>query len=123
VILADTSIWVDHLRDGDDMLARLLGDDRVAMHPFVRGEISLGRLRDRAGTLEALDTLPLVRLADDSEVRRLIEAAGVFGQGIGYVDAHLLAAARLSPDTKLWSRDKRLAAAAERLGVAARVMH
>jgi predicted nucleic acid-binding protein len=53
----------------------------------------------------------------------LIEAAGVFGQGIGYVDAHLLAAARLSPDTKLWSRDKRLAAAAERLGVAARVMH
>jgi predicted nucleic acid-binding protein len=123
MILADTSIWVDHLRSGDDIMAGLLGSDRVLMHPFVRGEIALGQLRRRPDILQALDALPLAMMASDTEVYHLIEEARLFASGIGYFDAHLLAAVRLTGSAKLWTRDKRLALAAERLSVAARPVY
>jgi predicted nucleic acid-binding protein len=118
VILADTSIWVDHLRKGDPHLAALLNRNQVLMHDFVIGEIACGHLANRTLTLELLQNLPMASLADISEVTRFIEAFSLFGKGIGYVDIHLLASVVLGGDTTLWSRDKRLISVAQSLGVA-----
>ena len=118
MILADTSVWVDHLRDGDDDLAALLVSGEVLIHPFVIGEIALGTLRRRELILRTLRDLPSATVATDEEVQRFIEEYRLFGLGIGYVDAHLLAAARLSSNASLWTRDKRLLRVARRLGMA-----
>jgi len=119
VILVDTSGWVDHLRKGDQVLGRLLFAGRVLAHPFIVGEQSLGVLRQREAVLSALMDLPQATIATEEEVFRFIEANGLPGSGIGYVDAHLLAATRLTPGAALWTRDKRLTEVAERLGLAA----
>jgi predicted nucleic acid-binding protein len=119
VILVDTSVWVDHLRKGDQVLGRLLFAGRVLAHPFIVGELSLGVLRQREAVLGALMDLPEATIATEEEVFRFIEANGLPGSGIGYVDAHLLAATRLTPGAALWTRDKRLSEVAERLGLAA----
>ena len=118
MILVDTSVWIDHFRRGDAILSGLLNGGRVLMHPFVLGELALGGAGARAGVLADLGHLPLARVAGDEEVLYFIAANGLAGTGIGYVDAHLLAATRLGPGTRLWSRDKRLHAAAARLGLA-----
>ena len=117
MILVDTSVWVDHLRADDPALRGLLQAGLVLMHPFVLGEIALGQLRQRATVLAALGNLSRTAVATEAEVMRLIEAEGLAGAGIGYLDAHLLATARLSA-AKLFTRDRRLAAAAARLAVA-----
>ena len=117
MILVDTSVWVDHLRKGDGVLAGLLNDGRVLTHPFVIGEIALGNLQHREEILDALTNLPRATAATDSEVLRFIERNALSGRGIGYVDAHLLAAVKLNPGTSLWTRDKRLLTAADDLGV------
>ena len=117
MILVDTSVWVDHFRVGDAELAQWLEQGRVVMHPFVLGEISLGNLAQRKVVLEALADLPGVSIASDDEVLRFVETARLHGLGIGYVDAHLLAAARLTPGVSIWTRDRRLKAAAETLGL------
>jgi predicted nucleic acid-binding protein len=114
MILVDTSVWVDHLRSGDATLSALLDDGQVLAHPFVTGEIALGRLRRRNEILAALTALPQATAATDGEVLRFIGEHSLDGLGIGYIDAHLLAAARLSA-ANLWTRDKRLHAAAGRL--------
>ena len=121
MILADTSVWVDHLRAGDRALAQLLDAGQVLAHPFVIGELALSRLRQREIVLDALQDLPQASVAGDEEVLRFIEQRKLFALGIGYVDAHLLAAVRLTPAALLWTRDRRLAAAAERLSLAARI--
>ena len=119
MILVDTSVWVDHLRKGDQVLGRLLFAGRVLAHPFIVGELSLGVLRQREAVLGALMDLPRATIATEEEVFRFIEANGLPGSGIGYADAHLLAATRLTPGAALWTRDKRLSEVAERLGLAA----
>jgi predicted nucleic acid-binding protein len=115
VILVDTSVWIDHLRRSSLALVRLLGESRVLTHSFVVGELALGNLRDRAAVLNALRQMPQAVPATDGEVFSFIEAHRLHGLGIGYVDAHLLASARLTPGSRLWTRDQRLAAVAERL--------
>jgi predicted nucleic acid-binding protein len=119
VVLIDTSVWVDHLRGGDDGVARLLEAGRVLAHPFVTGELALGHLRQRREILAALHDLPQAIAATDAEVLHFIEACALAGTGIGYVDAHLVAAVRLTAGSALWTRDRRLTEVAERLGVAA----
>lgn len=119
MILADTSIWIDHLRSGDARLAALLEAGRVATHPFIVGELALGSLKNRKIILDSLQDLPGVVVAEHAEVLGLIEREALFGFGIGYVDIHLLAAVRLTPDARLWTRDKRLHAAAEKLDLIA----
>ncbi len=93
------------------------------MHPFVLGEIAVGSLRQRESLLLSLGKVPWAMVADNHETLGLIEGERLFGPGIGYVDAHLLAAVRLTSDATLWTRDKQLFAIAERLSVAARVTH
>ena len=119
MILIDTSVWVDHLRVGDAALERLLDSGAVLGHPFVIGELALGNLRQRNFVLNALRELPQATAVADEEVLHFIDRRALFGLGIGYVDAHLLASARLTADAKLWTRDRRLRAVAMRLGLAA----
>ena len=117
MILVDTSVWVDHLRSGDAALAGALEAGDVCTHAFVIGELACGRLRNRAEVLGLLERLPRVSSATDGEVLELIEARGLMGRGLGWVDAHLLAAVLLAPGTRLWSRDRRLGEVAAELGV------
>jgi predicted nucleic acid-binding protein len=117
VIVVDTAIWVDHLRDGDRELAALLGDGRVLGHPWVTGELALGSLRAREEVLRLLYALPQAQVATDAELLAFIDRHELHGLGIGYVDAQLLAATLLA-GAALWTRDRRSHAAAQRLGVA-----
>lgn len=117
MILVDTSVWIDHLRSGEATLARLLDGTAVLGHPWVTGEVALGNLRHREEVVGLLRGLPQAFVADDDEVLRLIEQEALYGAGIGYVGAQLLAATRLTPDAALWTRDKRLLAVAARLEV------
>jgi len=119
VILVGSSVWVDHLRSGDATLARMLDNGRVIAHPFVVGELALGSLGQRELILTAMQDLPQAVVASDTEVLRFINQQALYGLGIGYVDAHLLASVRLTAGGSLWTRDKRLQAVADRLGVAA----
>ena len=108
MILADTSVWIDHLRVGDAVLGEFLDRGGVLCHPFVTGELALGNLRQRDIVLRALQRLPQAIVASHEEVLRLVERQPLYGLGIGYVDAHLLAAVRLTEGAKLWTRDRRL---------------
>lgn len=123
MILVDTSVWIGHLRQGDVELTRLLNAGRVLTHRFVIGELALGNLQNRNTVLSALQNLPQVIAASDDEVFHFIESNVLFGTGIGYIDAHLLAAVRLSPGALLWTRDKRLLAESARLGVCVNLTH
>ena len=118
MILVDTSVWVDYLRKGDARLKALLGAGQVLVHSFVLGELALGNLHQRDAILQSLQDLPQAVSAGDGEVLGIIEQNALFGLGIGYVDAQLLASARLSA-ALLWTHDKRLHEAASRLGLAA----
>jgi predicted nucleic acid-binding protein len=122
MILVDTSIWVDHLRAGDERLGALLDSGEVLGHPFVIGELALGNLQQRDAFLRDLLDLPKAIVASDQEVLRLIDREKLFGRAIGYIDAHLLAAVRLTADTKLWTRDQTLNAVAAQLGLAAALL-
>jgi len=123
MILVDTSVWVDHLRAGNERLRALLNGGEVLGHPFVIGELALGNLRRRDAFLSDLRDLPRATIASDEEVLRLIDRQTLFGRGIGYIDAHLLAAARLTAGSKLWTYDRRLQAVAATLDLAAAVSH
>lgn len=118
MILVDTSVWVDHFRRGDVELAARLSQGEVLMHPFVLGEIALGILRRRELILDDLSALPQANVASDDEALLFIERYRLPGTGIGWVDAHLLAAVRLTAGARLWSRDRRLHGIAGRLGIA-----
>ncbi len=116
MILVDTSVWVDHLRKGDRGLAELLTASSVLMHPFVTGELACGNLRKREQILVLLKNLPHAAIATDDEVLFFIERHTLMGRGLGYVDVHLLASIALHGTARLWTRDKRLRAAADSLG-------
>ena len=118
MILVDTSVWVDHLRASDKVLVALLDTGAVLAHPFVIGELALGKLRQRESVLNALSDLPHASAATDLEVLHFIDRHALFGRGIGYVDAHLLAAVQLTAGAELWTKDKRLRDVAVELGSA-----
>ena len=117
MILVDASVWVDHLRFRDKTLGDLLERGGVLVHPFVIGELALGNLRQRDLFLGALSDLPRVAVTTDDEVLHFIHQHALFGLGVGYLDAHLLAAVALTAGSTLWTRDKRLHTAAGQLGL------
>jgi hypothetical protein len=98
---------------------RLLRADSVLMHPFVLGEIALGYLHPRQAVLDGLRLLPAAEVAENDEVLEFVDRYQLFGAGLGYVDVHLLTGAALS-FCGIWTRDKRLQAIAEKLGIAAK---
>jgi len=117
LILADTSIWIDHLRSGNRELRKHLNHGNIVIHPFIIAELALGSVKERTKTLALLDLLPQVRVAQVSEVRLTIEARRLYNRGIGLIDAHLVASVFINPSTVLWTRDKRLREVAEVLGI------
>jgi predicted nucleic acid-binding protein len=117
LLLVDSGVWIDHLRRADPDLQRALEAGRVLGHSLVTGEIAVGSLADRAGTIGLLQRLPQAVRADDGEVLDLVERRTLYSLGLGFVDAHLLASCLLTPDARLWTRDRRLREAAERLDV------
>lgn len=116
MILVDTSIWIDHFRYGDAELRRIIEDDRLLCHPSVIGELALGGLRDRSSVMAFLAAQRGAVVATHDEVMTMIDRYGIFSMGIGYTDAHLLASVLLEQRAALWTRDKRLRAAAEKAG-------
>jgi predicted nucleic acid-binding protein len=122
LILADTSIWIDHFRSGNKELRKHLNEGHIVIHPSIIAELALGSLhertlQERTKTLALLDLLPQVRVAQLSEVRRMIEARRLYGLGIGLTDAQLIASVFINSSTLLWTKDKRLRKAAEGLGI------
>ncbi len=117
MILLDTSVWVDHLRRSDAGVVAALQTGRVLSHPFVIGELACGQMKSRAEILALLAALPQALVAQEQEVLFFIDKHSLMGRGIGYIDAHLLAAAALTEDARLWTRDKRLDALAHELGL------
>jgi len=107
VALVDTSVWVAHLRQGGIGLEALLHGGRVVCHPFIVGELACGNLRNRSEIISLLQRLPEAIRAGHAEVMQFIENYGLMGKGLGYIDLHLLASAKLSGVT-LWTLDKKL---------------
>ena len=118
MIVADTSIWIDHLRGSDRGFSLFLERRNILIHPFVMGEISLGNLQQYTSTLNALGKITKAPVASEEDVLSFIHRHRLFGTGIGYVDAHLLTSASLVAGYKLWTRDKRLHRAALALNLA-----
>ena len=110
-MLVDTSVWVDHFRKGNMRLAELLNTTQVLMHPFVLGELCCGNLAKRAEVLGMLSDLPQIPVLEHDEVMDFVTAHRLYGRGLGWIDTHLLASARLAR-VPVWTLDKRLAAAA-----------
>ena len=117
MILVDTSVRVDHFRTGHSTLVRLLEDGVVLGHPWIVGELALGHLAKRHEVIRLLGSLPQATVATEEEIMTLIDRHRLYGLGIGYVDAQLLAATQLT-DAALWTGDGRLAVAASHLGCA-----
>jgi predicted nucleic acid-binding protein len=121
MVLADTSIWIDHFRRDDRQLVQFLDRGDVVMHPFVIGELALGSVSKSAAMMDDLHDLPKAVMANTNEILKFIADRKLSGSGIGYVDAHLLAAAALASETFVWTRDKRLHAVAQSLSLAAEI--
>ena len=117
MILADTSVWIDHLRSGSKDMRKHLDQGQIVIHPFIIAELALGSLKERAKTLALLDLLPQVRVARLNELRLTIEVRRLYSLGIGLTDAHLIASVFIDAPTLLWTRDKRLRRVAENLGI------
>ena len=120
-ILIDTNIWIEHFKSANKDVSALLDAGRVVMHPFVIAELALGGLRDRMMTLASLEMLPELPVAELQEVRQLIEVRKLYTEGIGLVDAHLVASLIIvQTPTALWTDDDGLARVAEKLGLQAK---
>ena len=117
-IIVDTAVWIDHIRMPDAALTELLESEVVLMHPLILGEIAMGRFKNRSAFLHELAKLNEPAVATDAEVLTFIERHRLYGLGLGYIDAHILLSARLTGDSMLWTRDKRLKAEAQAMNVA-----
>ncbi len=118
MILVDSSVWIDYLRTGSPILAELLQQNCVAMHPLVLGELACGNLNNRTQLLLLWQSLEFLPTVNHEESLYFIEQNRLMGKGIGYIDVQLLASVVLVAGAKLWTRDKRLANAATQLGYA-----
>lgn len=118
MILVDSSVWIDHFRRPSAELAALLTARVVMIHPFVVGELACGHLPKRGAVFTALASLPSAPVLPHGEVLAFVERHRLMSRGIGWVDMHLLASTTVAGRVSLWSRDKRLAAAAAERGIA-----
>ena len=118
MILVDTSVWIDHLSVGEDRLDALLNGGRVMAHPFVIGELACGNIHNRAEVLKLLKNLPQAPVASQEEMLFFIDNNKLMGRGIGFIDAHLMAATAMVDSSRIWTRDKRLERAASDLNLA-----
>jgi predicted nucleic acid-binding protein len=120
MILADTSVWIDHLRTGNHKFVDVLRDGGVLCHPFIIGELACGNLKNRNKILELLGSLPSVKIAEHDEVLRFISIHKLHGRRIGWIDSHLLASTFLTK-CKIWTLDRPLLKVARVLNISVRV--
>ena len=118
MILVDTSVWIDHLRNDSPALSALLDQNQVVIHPLVLGELACGNLQNRIQLLRLWQSLDSLAEVNHKETLYFIESNQLMGKGVGYIDVQLLASVTINTDTKLWTKDKRLAAIAIELGYA-----
>jgi predicted nucleic acid-binding protein len=116
MVLIDTSVWVEHLRDGTIGLEALLNEGHVVCHPFIVGELACGNLKNRAEILKLLQALPMAIHAEHGEVMQFIENYSLMGKGLGYIDVHLLASAILTK-VPLWTLGSKLKRISSKLGL------
>jgi predicted nucleic acid-binding protein len=114
MVLVDTSIWVEHLRQGSRRLEKLLMDAEVLCHPFIIGELACGNLKNRNEIISLLQALPMAPTIDFDEFLFFIDRNHLMGKGVGFVDIHLLASAQLA-GVPLWTADRNLKSSADRL--------
>jgi predicted nucleic acid-binding protein len=119
VILADTSVWIDHLRSADVTLQKLLWNDKVVTHPFVRLELALGSIATREKVLADLALLPQAPIATTDELFTLVELRGLHRRGIGITGLHLICSALYDKSISIWTRDRRLGDIADEYGLRA----
>jgi hypothetical protein len=117
VIIVDSSVWIDHIRSPEPEMIAALVAGQVLQHPLVTGEIALGSIRNRTDVVDMLAGLPQAEFVRNAPLLDYIESAELHGTGVGLVDAHLLASAVEGSGIRIWTRDKRLNAQAERLGL------
>ena len=117
MVMVDTSIWVDHLREGSHHLEELLLDTKVVCHPFIVGELACGNIKNRNEFLSLIQTLPVAPVIDLNEFLYFVDQNRLMGKGIGFVDIHLLASALLS-EIPLWTSDKKLKSVLTELNIA-----
>jgi len=108
MILADTSVWIDHFRSAEPILIQLVQASELLMHPFVIGELAMGSLADRKLRFRLWAMMPSLPSAPLEDVLALIEGRQLYSRGIGYADANLLASSLFAEGTSLWTRDRRL---------------
>ncbi len=118
MILIDTSVWIDHFEHGLYQVNDLLIAEEVVMHGFIIGELAMGNLRPRKQILTDLADLKPIKIATNEEVLGFVNTYRLHGTGLGYVDAHLLASARITSGCELWTRDRRMKKTAADLGIA-----
>ncbi len=116
MVIVDTSVWVNHLRESDKHLEKLLLNGDVACHTHIIGELACGNIKNRKEIISLLQSLPMAFLIELEEFLYFIDQHQLNGKGIGFVDIHLLASAQLS-QIPLWTEDKRLLKAASELGL------
>ena len=116
MVLVDTSVWVSHLRAGDEGLIALLNNGDVICHPFIVGELACGNIKNRTTILSLLQLLPMAVQVENEEILQFIEINNLMGKGLGYVDIHLSASAVLS-GVPIWTLDKSLARIVEKLNI------
>jgi len=107
MVLVDTSVWINHLRDGDQHLEKLLFDGDVVCHNHIIGELACGNIKNRDEIISLLQALPMAPIVEFPEFLHFIEQHKLNGKGIGFVDIHLLASAQLG-QMPLWTANKRL---------------
>ena len=117
IVLVDTSVWVDHLRNDNERLRLMLESGEVLTHPFIIGELACGNLRNRNEILSLLEALPCAAIGQHEEVLLLVSERSLYGKGLGWIDMHLIASA-LIHDCSLWTLDKSLHRAAVKSGIA-----
>ncbi|MCX6558155.1 MAG: PIN domain-containing protein [Candidatus Aminicenantes bacterium] len=117
MVLVDTSVWVDHFRKDNALLANLLNKGLVSVHPFVIGELACGNLGNRKEILSLLQALPQAEKVSDDEILFYVEKNSLSGKGLGLIDVHLLASAQLSVHL-FWTKDRRLHVTAKKLNLA-----
>lgn len=117
MILVDTSVWIDHLRHGEQALVTALEGESVLTHPLVIGELACGNIRNRTEFLDLMGRLPTPPVASDLEALELIDRHKLNSKAIGYIDVHLLASTLLLPTARLWTKDRRLSMIASKLEI------
>lgn len=121
MILVDTSVWIDHLRQPEVRLQDLLQTDEVATHPLVRLELALGSIAERVKVLNDLSLLVQAPLVQMDELFSLVELRRLYRRGIGITDLHLIASALFDKSISIWTRDRRLGEIADELGIRAAI--